>query len=215
MHVPDGFIAPQVYLPSAAAAAGLWAYAARRVRRAARETAIPRLAVLTAFSFVLMMIALPLPGGSSAHATGIGLLAVLFGVWTSFLCVSLVLLLQALLLGAGGITSLPVNALAMGLAGSAAAWLAWRALRGVSEDAARFAAGYLGLAVPALLVALVLGAQPLIAHAADGSPLFFPFGLAVTLPAVMIPHLLLGVAEGLLTVAACRLLARLDRGEAP
>jgi cobalt/nickel transport system permease protein len=54
-----------------------------------------------------------------------------------------------------------------------------------------------------------LGVQPLLAHDAQGAPLFFPFGLAITLPAVLLPHLLVGLAEGVLTVLGYRYLTRL------
>lgn len=204
MHIPDGFIAPQMYLPAFGVAAGLWAHALRRLRASLREETIPRLAVLTAFCFVAMMIMLPLPGGTSAHVTGIALLALLFGVWTSFLSVSVVLLIQALLFGAGGVTALPVNALAMGLAGSAAARVAYRLLRRLHEGFALVSAGWLSVNVSALLLALALGLQPVIAHTEEGQPLFFPFGLSVTLPAMMIPHALIGVGEGVLTLLVWR-----------
>ena len=121
MHVPDGFISPKMYLPAYVVAAGLWAWGLRRARAKLDEETVPYIAVMTALSFVLMMVTVPMPGGTSVHATGIALLAILFGPWTAFLSVSLVLLLQAILLGAGGITSLPVNALALGLAGGTAA----------------------------------------------------------------------------------------------
>jgi cobalt/nickel transport system permease protein len=155
-----------------------------------------------------MMIMVPLPGGTSAHATGIALLAILFGVWTAFLSVSLVLLLQALLFGAGGVTALAVNALAMGLVGSAAARYTYRLMRRVHEGFGLVAAGWLSVNASALLMALVLGIQPIIAHAKDGQPLFFPFGLSITLPAVMIPHALIGIGEGALTLLVFRLLSQ-------
>ncbi len=211
MHIPDGFISPKMYVPAYVAAAGLWSYGLGRLRRNLDDEAIPRVAVLTAFSFVLMMILLPLPGGTSVHAAGIGILAVLFGVWTAFLCVSLVLLLQALLFGSGGITSLPVNALAMGLIGGAAAAAAYRILRPLHERAALFAAGWLSINLAALVLAIALGAQPSLARSPDGTPLFFPFGLSVTIPAVMIPHAIIGVGEGALTVIVCGIFARLAK----
>ena len=74
-------------------------------------------------------------------------------------------------------------------------------------------AGWLSVNAAALLLALVLGIQPLIAHTEEGQPLFFPFGLSVTLPAVMIPHALVGIGEGVLTLFMWRLLAR--RGWVP
>ncbi len=209
MHIPDGFISPQTYLPAYAVAAGLWAYAARRVKRNLDADTLPFLAAYTALSFVLMMVALPLPGGTTAHAAGVGLLAVSFGGWMSFLAISLVLAMQALLFGDGGVTALPINALAMGLAGSFAAVAAWKLLGRLNQNAALFLAGWISIALPAVLVALALGIQPAIAHDPQGAPLFFPFGLNITLPAVVLPHLLVGLAEGMLTVMGYRYLTRL------
>jgi cobalt/nickel transport system permease protein len=209
MHIPDGFLSPQTWLPAYAVCAGLWYAGGRRLRASLDEDSLPHLATLTALSFVLMMIALPLPGGSTAHASGIALLAAAFGVWTAFLAVSLVLAMQALLFGDGGITALPVNALAMGLAGSLAGYWSWRLLRRFNETLALFAAGWLSVMLAAFLLATALGIQPRIAHDATGRPLFFPFGLAVTLPAVLVPHALIGLGEGLLTVLGYRYLTRL------
>jgi cobalt/nickel transport system permease protein len=212
MHIPDGFISPKLYLPAYAVSAGLWAYSLRRVRKKLDEKAIPYLAVLTALAFVLMLLTIPLPGGTSVHAMGIGMLAVLFGVWTTFLCISLVLLLQALLMGDGGVTSLPVNALAMGFAGSITAYYIYRILRGINQKVALFTAGWLSVNVAALVTATALGVQPWLAHNADGTPLFFPFDLSITLPAVMIPHALFGIGEGILTVLVYQFVNKLKQG---
>lgn len=209
MHIPDGFIAPQLYAPAYAAAAGCWAVALRRMRRRLREETVPYLAVLTGAAFVLMTITVPLPGGTSVHATGVALLAVFFGPWIAFVCISIVLLMQALLLGMGGVTALPVNALAIGLAGGWTAASVYRALHRWRPTAALFLAGWLSVLVASVLVALALGVQPQLAHDARGEPLFFPFGLGITLPALVLPHLVAGVAEGALTVMVYRLLARI------
>lgn len=208
MHVPDGFISPKMYIPAYVTTAAFFLHGLRRVRANLREETIPLLAVMTAFTFVLMTLALPLPGGTTVHAAGIAILAVRFGVWVGFLSITIVLLLQALILGAGGITTLPVNAIAMGLVGSAAAVAAHRALRKRNERVALFCAGWLSIAVPAALISLALGLQPHIARAADGTPLFFPFGLSVTVPAVMVPHLVVAAGEGVLTVVLYGILRR-------
>lgn len=214
MHIPDGFITPKVFIPAYAVSVGLWAYGLRRVRKDLDEETIPRLAVITALSFVFMMILIPMPGGTSMHVAGIGLLVVLFGVWVSFLAISVVLLLQAMLFGAGGVTSLPVNALAMGFAGSAAGYLAFVLLKGKNERTALFAAGWVSLNTSAFLAAVTLGLQPLLAHTEDGMPLFFPFDLSVTIPAVMLPHAIIGIGEGILTILVYRLMTghRIERG---
>jgi cobalt/nickel transport system permease protein len=204
MHIPDGLISPQTYLPAFALAAPLWLVAARKLRAQLGDEMLPRLAVFTALAFLLSTVMLPLPGGTSGHAVGVGLLALVFGPWIAFLAYSLVLLLQALVVGAGGITSLPVNALAMGFAG---AWLVVAlhgALRRLGEGPAVVIAVWVGVMTAALLVALVLGLQPSIAQGPDGAPRFFPFGIAITVPALLIPHALIGAGEAALTLLIYR-----------
>ena len=203
MHIPDGLIAPQAYLAAYAAAAPAWAYAVRKVARDFDESLIPRLAVLTALAFVLTTVMIPLPGGTSGHLIGVGLLALAFGIWPAFLAYSLVLVLQSLLFGAGGITVLAVNALSMGLAGAAVTIGIHRLLVGRRKSGAMMLATiagvWCGVVVSAVLVALVLGMQPLMGTDATGQPLFFPFGPAVTLPIIVIPHLIIGAGEAVLT----------------
>jgi cobalt/nickel transport system permease protein len=204
MHIPDGFLSPQTYLPAYAVAAGAWAWAARGLRERLDETTVPRLAMLTALAYGLGLVMVPVPGGTSGHMLGIALLALIFGVRLAFLAYSLVLLLQALLFGAGGITALPINALAMGLVGAATAVATKSLLIRANETAAVGVATWLSVVLPGVIVAVVLGIQPLIAHQPDGTPLFFPFGLEITLPAVLIPHLAIGVGETVLTVLIWR-----------
>jgi cobalt/nickel transport system permease protein len=97
----------------------------------------------------------------------------------------------------------------MGFAGSIAAVVAFRALRRMNETAALFVAGWLAMNVAAFIVAVVLGLQPLLERSADGTPRFFPFTMKTTIPAVMIPHLLVGIGEGVLTVMIYRLVTRI------
>lgn len=204
MHIPDGFLSPQTYLPATALTIGAWTWAGKGMRARLDETLVPRLAMVTALSYGLGLVMIPLPGGTSGHVLGVALLALIFGLRFAFLAYSGVLLLQALLLGAGGLTALPINALAMGLVGSLVALAAHRLLKRFNETAAVATAAWLSVIVPGLLVALVLGLQPLVAQKPDGSPLFFPFGIEVTLPAVLLPHVFVGIAEAGLTLLVWR-----------
>ncbi|MCX8017923.1 MAG: energy-coupling factor ABC transporter permease [Rhodocyclaceae bacterium] len=195
MHIPDGFLSPQTYLPAAALAVGAWGWAARGLRAQLDERLIPRLAMITALSYGLGLLMLPLPGGTSGHALGVAMLALLFGWRLAFLAYSGVLFLQALLFGAGGLTALPINALAMGLAGSATALGLFRLLQPINEHLAVALAAWASVLVAGLIVALILGLQPLIATGPNGMPLFFPFGPEITLPAILIPHAFIGIGE--------------------
>ncbi|PZP97303.1 MAG: cobalamin biosynthesis protein CbiM [Variovorax paradoxus] len=212
MHIPDGFLSPQTYLPAYAAAAVAWWATGRGLRARLDDTLVPRLAALTALVYAIGLVMLPLPGGTSVHAVGVALLALCFGARLAFLGYSLVLLLQSLLFGAGGITALPVNALAIGGAGALVTLAVFRALRGWNETAAVLLATWCAVMASAALVGLVLGLQPWLAHRADGTPLYFPFGLPVVLPAVLAPHALLGVGEAVLTLLVWRMV-RMRRWE--
>jgi cobalt/nickel transport system permease protein len=203
MHLPDGFVSPQLTLPAFAVAAPLWAWAARRHFGHDAAGSLPVVGALTALAFVVQTIMIPVPGGTSTHLVGATLLALLFHPLVAFVCESLVLAVQALFFGAGGVTVLAVNALAMGLLGPLAGWLAHRALSRVSARAAAFAAGWVSTQVATAAIALVLAVQ----HAL--SPEQLPVPPSVTATAMMVPSLLLaGVAEGLYTVFALSLLRK-------
>jgi cobalt/nickel transport system permease protein len=195
MHLPDGFLSPQITLPAYAVAAPLAAWGARRHFGREAAESLPVLGTLTALALVVQTIMIPVPGGTSTHLVGVTLLALLFGPLAAFVCEGLVLLLQALFFGAGGVTVLGVNALAMGLLGPLAGWLAWRALRRLSGRTALFLAGWLSTQVSSLAVVAVLALQ----HRLD--PRVFPVAPAVTLAAMLVPSLAVtGVVEGLYTV---------------
>jgi cobalt/nickel transport system permease protein len=203
MHVPDGFLSPQITLPAYAVSAPLWVWAARRHFGRASTESLPVIGSLTALAFVIQTIMIPVPGGTSTHLVGVTLLALLYHPLVAFVCESLVLLVQALFFGAGGITVLGVNALAMGLLGPLAGWLAWKALRRVGEKVAVFVAAWISMQVAALAVAGALGLQ----HALSES--YFPMPFAVILPATMVPSLTVaGLAEGAYTVFALSLLRK-------
>src|SRR6266511_788052 len=137
MHVPDGFLAPQITVPAYLAAAPLWAWAARRHFGSRAVDALPVMGSLTALAFVLQTLRVPVPGGTSIHLVGATLLALLYGPLAAFVCESVVLAVQALFFGTGGVTTLAVNALAMGLLGPGAGWLAFRAARRAEREPAR------------------------------------------------------------------------------
>jgi cobalt/nickel transport system permease protein len=202
MHVPDGFLSPQITLPAYAVSAPLWTWAARRHFGPASVESLPVVGSLTALAFVVQTIVIPVPGGTSTHLVGVTLLALLHGPLAAFVCESLVLLVQALFFGAGGVTVLGVNALAMGLLGPLAGWLAWKATRRLSERVALFLAGWVSTQVAALAVTGALALQ----HRLD--PGYFPVPPAITLAAMMLPSLVAGVVEGLYTVLALSLLRK-------
>ena len=205
MHIPDGFISPITYIPAYAASAILWYTASKKCK--IRSDNISFLATLSALSFVFMMIAIPLPGGTSAHLSGIALLALIFGPWLSFVAASLVLVVEALIFGEGGVTTLGINILAIAFIGSFSSYYVYRVFKKRNETLAIFLAGWVSVNLSAIFIAFILGIQPIIASI-DGKPLFFPFDVKTTTLAIMIPHMLIGLAEGAVTVILYRFLKK-------
>ena len=203
MHIPDGFISPQTYIPAIAIGAVLLAVAYKKIDLDAEK--IPLVAGVSAISFVMMLIAIPFPGGTTMHLGGVAIVSLLFGPWIAFSSISLVLLIQALLFGEGGVTSYPINIIAIAFIGSFSAYYSYKLLSSFSKNSAIFVAGWASIFFPSVVVAFVLGIQPIIASV-DSTPLYFPFGLSVTLPSVIIPHIFLAVAEGLVTLSGVKFL---------
>ena len=203
MHIPDGYLSPATCAVLYGAALPFWAVAARRVGKLMRARMVPLIALFSAFAFALQMFNVPLPGGTTGHAVGGTLLALVVGPWGAVVGLSVVFLLQALFFGDGGILAYGANVFNMAIVLPLVGYGLYRYLITIlpgKQVIAAAIASYFAMNLAALLVALELGLQPLLFHAADGTPLYAPYALKLALPAVMVPHLLVaGPIEALVT----------------
>jgi cobalt/nickel transport system permease protein len=206
MHIPDGYLSPQTYVPLFGTSFVFWSVALRKMKKELSTKQVPYLAMAAVFSFLIMMFNIPIPGGTTGHAVGAGIIAVLLGPWTAVIALSVVLIIQALVFGDGGITAIGANCFNIAVAMPFVSYWVFRMIKGSSTSPARMSAaaffsGYTGLAVSAMLVAMQLGIQPLIAHGPDGQPLYAPYPLSVAIPVIALEHLLLfSIVEGVVTV---------------
>ena len=214
MHIPDAYLSPLTDAAAVALMAPLWIRAARRTRAELTTRQAPLLGLGAAFAFAVQLFNVPSLGGTSAHALGATLLAILLGPWAALLAMSVTLAVQALLFGDGGCLALAVNAWTMAFLAPFVGYGVYRLVAGrgtAVNTRSLVAAGtgaYLGTTAAALGTALVLGLQPALFHDAAGQALYFPLGLRVTVPALLYSHLLIaGPADALLTVAALAFLA--------
>ncbi len=202
MHIPDGYLSPSTCVAAYAAAGPFWYVALQRVKRLLHTAMVPLLAVCSAFSFVIMMFNLPLPGGTTGHAVGMGITAIVLGPWASIIAISIALLIQAVFFGDGGITTYGANCLNMAIVGSLVAYGIYRGLAGRApleaprRVIAAAAAGYIAINVSALFAAFEFGIQPALFHDAIGAPLYAPYPLSVAVPAMLLGHMTFaGLAE--------------------
>ena len=202
MHIPDGYLSPTTCAVLFAAAIPFWAIALNRVKRLLNTRLVPLLSVFAAFSFVVMMFNIPLPGGTTGHAVGVGIATIVLGPWGSMLAVSVALLIQALFFGDGGITAFGANSFNMAIIGSLVAWAVYRfvanraEITSVRRVVAASLAGYAAINAAAFAASIEFGIQPILFHDASGAPLYAPYPLAIAIPAMMIGHLTFaGLAE--------------------
>ncbi len=216
MHISEGILPPSW--------AGAWFAVAvpfvwlglREVRR--RSGASPHFKVLTglvgAAVFVISCMPVPVPfTGTCAHPCGTGLAAVVVGPAVTTVIAAIALLLQALFLAHGGLTTLGANVVSMGVVGAYSGWLVFAALRGIGFGMVA-AAGAAALASDWATYAATSGE---LAAALHGSASFGAMFSAITL-AFLPTQLPLGVLEAVVSGAAMKfLLARRPEfvGESP
>ena len=195
MHIPDGYLGPPTYLSLYAACVPFWLAASAKVKKGLKSIQVPFLALGAAFNFVIMILNVPTPGGTTGHATGVPLVAMLLGPWPAIITSSIALAIQALLFGDGGIMSLGANCFNISIVGSLGGYYLYRLISWSAEERSRrrlVAAGlasYVAVNLGALLTAVEVGLQPLLHVGPDGRPLYSPFPLQITIPGVMIQHL--------------------------
>src|SRR6185295_12177162 len=107
--IPDGYLSPATCATFYTASVPIWAVAGRRVRKVVKNRYVPLVAIAAAYSFLVMMFNVPIPDGTTAHAVGAVLIAVLLGPWAAVVAVSVALLIQALFFGDGGVLSYGAN----------------------------------------------------------------------------------------------------------
>jgi cobalt/nickel transport system permease protein len=200
-HIPDGFLSVPVLAGAAAVSAAALAVAVRRSGDHLGERQAPLLGAATAFVFAAQMFDFPLGAGTSAHLLGGVLLAVLAGPWVAMLALFSVVLIQALMFQDGGVAALGANTLNLAVIGAGGGWVVYRwlaVLLGPGQRRRLAAAGVAGF-VAALASGLAAGLQ---------------LGLSGMVPVrsglivVGGAHLLVGVAEGALTVGILAMIFR-------
>ncbi|MCU1394464.1 MAG: cobalamin biosynthesis protein CbiM [Ilumatobacteraceae bacterium] len=219
MHIPDGYLSPETCGAFGVVMVPFWVTAGRRVRRVVKSRYVPYVALGASFSFIVMMFNVPIPDGTTAHGVAGTLTAILLGPWAALIAVSAAVIIQALFFGDGGVLALGANCFNMALVLPFVGYGVYRALTlnvTLTHRRRALAGGigaYVGLNVAAMCAAIEFGLQPDLFTAADGTPLYAPFHISQTVPAMALAHLTAaGLVEFALTFGV---IAFLQRGNIP
>jgi cobalt/nickel transport system permease protein len=205
MHIPDGFLSPEVSILTYAISMGFLVWSWKRARATYSQSLAPLLAISSAFIFAAQMINFPIAYGTSGHLVGGTFLAVVLGPYAAILSMTIVLMMQALFFADGGVLAFGANVLNMAVIGGLSFFLI-KLLTKNSEGKGRFfssvfIASWLSVVLGALACGVQIGVSPVFSNAG---------GVAVTVPAMLIWHILIGLGEAAITTTLITQLQRLQ-----
>jgi cobalt/nickel transport system permease protein len=183
----------------------VWLYASYRLNKELRSRQVPLLALAAAFSFVIMMFNIPMPGGTSGHMVGAALIAIILGPWAAVVTMTVTLAIQAFVMRDGGVTALGANCFTMAFLMPVCAYVIYRLISGSSSPlskrrlAGAVVAAYLSIIVAGVATGYILGAQNVIYPPINGQAQYFPYDIGISVPAMLVDSLFFGIFEAILT----------------
>ncbi|WXG47057.1 MAG: energy-coupling factor ABC transporter permease [Candidatus Atabeyarchaeum deiterrae] len=202
MHIPDGFLDIRMIAITFAITIIFWIVASVKFKGALGEKQVPLLALVTAGVFAAQMVNFPILGGTSGHLVGATLISILFGPYAAIVSITTILLIQGFMFGDGGITALGANVLNMGIVAAFSGYLIYKAItrlhRGTGVTlASAFVASWVSIVLGAFVCGLEIGFSSI-----------FPYGIGVTVPVMVVWHVIIGLGEGIITVLILAALMR-------
>jgi len=204
MHIPDGFLSPEIAAFMWIISMGFLILSWKKAKSTYTQSLASLLAVSSAFVFVAQMLNFPIVYGTSGHLVGGTFLAMVLGPYAAILSMTIVLLMQALFFADGGIFALGANIFNMAVIGGLSFFLV-KLLSGNVEKGRRFCisvftASWISVVLGALACGLEIGFSPIFSEAG---------GVAVTVPAMLFWHVLIGLGEAAITTTFITQLYRL------
>lgn len=205
MHIPDNYLSPSTCAVMGLTMLPVWKHSITKVKNEISKKKMPLLGVCAAFSFLIMMFNVPTPGGTTAHTVGAVLIALILGPSAATIAVTIALLIQCLFFGDGGVLAFGANTFNMAFVMPFVGYYLFSFLKRIfkgekGELVSAFIGAYVGLNAAAFCAALELGIQPLLFKDPTGHPLYCPYPLSVSIPAMASAHAIIGLIEGAVTV---------------
>lgn len=198
LHIPDGFLSLIVSIIFWLLSILFIGLAIRQTNKNLGEKQIPLMGIMAAFVFAAQMLNFPVAGGTSGHFLGGALVAMVLGPWASILVMTAVIAIQGLLFQDGGLLVMGANIFNMGII---TAIIGFGMVRLVANQPSWLRLGVAGLAawLSTMASALITALQLWISGTTQ---------LSLVLPAMLGVHILIGIGEAVITVAALGVIER-------
>ncbi len=193
LHIPDGFLNLVVSLIFWALTGLAVGIAISKTNKALGEKQVPLMGIMAAFIFAAQMLNFPVAGGTSGHFLGGALAAIVLGPWAGILVMTAVIAVQGLLFQDGGLLVMGANIFNMGILTAMIGFGLYRIVSGSTNKAIKLAVAGVGAWLATVAAALLTSLQLWISGTSS---------LQIVIPAMLGVHLLIGLGEALVTVAA-------------
>lgn len=192
LHIPDGFLSLVISLIFWVITIITVGIAISKTNKSLGEKQIPLMGIMAAFIFAAQMLNFPVAGGTSGHFLGGALAAMVLGPWAGILVMTAVIAVQGLLFQDGGLLVMGANIFNMGLLTAMIGFGLYRSVIGRGKGTRLAVAGvaaWLAVVASALVASLQLW-------------LSGTSRLEIVVPAMLGVHVLIGIGEAIITVAA-------------
>ncbi|HXZ24456.1 MAG TPA: energy-coupling factor ABC transporter permease [Methanomassiliicoccales archaeon] len=201
MHIPDGLMAPEIWTAGWVLVLPVLAWAISRVNKNIDERAVPLMAIIAAGIFVAQMINFPIGGGTSGHLIGATIAVVLLGLSGAMVAMTVILIIQALMFGDGGLTALGLNLINMAVVAPLVAYLVLR-VAGRKKSWSIMTAAWASTVAAAAVCSLQLSVSSSLHPGLYGIP------GSVSFPAMLISNAIIGLGEAMITAGVVMYLAK-------
>ncbi|GAB4490965.1 MAG: energy-coupling factor ABC transporter permease [Anaerolineales bacterium] len=193
MHIPDGFLSLVMALIFWALTAASVALSISKTNKTLGEKQIPLMGIMAAFIFAAQMLNFPVAGGTSGHFLGGALAAIVLGPWAAILVMASVIAVQGLLFQDGGLLVMGANIFNMGILTAIIGFGVYRAVSGSPNKTLRLAVAGAGAWLATVSASLLTALQLWLSGTSR---------LEIVVPAMLGVHVLIGIGEAVITVAA-------------
>jgi len=200
MHIPDGFVDLKTIVATSMVSAGGIGASIYRIKKIFKAKTIAVMGVLAALIFALQMINFSIPGGTSGHLLGGALSSIVVGPFGGSIILTVVLIVQALIFNDGGITALGANIFNMALIGVFSSYLIYYFIRKISKSKINF---YIAIAVASWFSVVFASFFAALELGMSGT-----YAMGITLKAMILVHMVIGIGEAVITTA---IIAFVDR----
>jgi len=204
MHIPDGLMEPTIFAIGWFIAILVLGVATKAVNKRVDKRQIPLMATLAAGIFVAQMLNFPIGGGTTGHLVGAALAAILVGPYAGVLIITVILIIQCLLFGDGGITTLGLNIFNMAIIGCFVGWYVYKAFPKKYEIAGIFTASWMAVFIGSFACAIELAAS----HGISGGA--YGITASISIPMMLIYHTVIGIGEAIITTGVITYIAHLS-----